>query len=143
MRRPGKAGWPPASTEVSHERRKTLDCANPRTAARCPCLAAGKGRQIQGQTKRIKSLARSAPASIQSNGLGQTVAFWKAKNEEHHAALYAALEGWLKDQLRFSKPLLEWIATEATSAQYRHATAEAMAYLNWYKRFAEAELEGE
>lgn len=100
----------------------------------------GKRRAKQ---KELKSLARSAPASIQSNGLGQTVAFWKAKNEDHHAALYAALEGWLKDQLKFSKPLLEWIATEATSTQYRHATAEAMAYLNWYKRFAEAELEGE
>ncbi|MEW6505270.1 MAG: type III-B CRISPR module-associated protein Cmr5 [Chloroflexota bacterium] len=92
---------------------------------------------------KLKSLARSAPASIQSNGLGQTVAFWKAKNEDHHAALYTALQGWLKEQLKFSNSLLEWIATEATSAQYRHATAEALAYLNWYKRFAEAELEGE
>lgn len=92
---------------------------------------------------KLKSLARSAPASIQSNGLGQTVAFWKAKKEDHHIALYTGLEGWLKEQLQFSKPLAEWIATEATSAQYRHATAEALAYLNWYKRFAEAELEGD
>ncbi len=96
---------------------------------------------------KLKTLASSAPASIQSNGLGQTVAFWKAKEsnkeEDHFTALYNALEGWLKEQLGFSKPLLEWIATEATSAQYRHATAEALAYLNWYKRFAEAELEGD
>ncbi len=97
----------------------------------------------KAKQKELKSLARSAPASIQSNGLGQTVAFWKAKNEAHHAALYTALQGWLKEQLKFSNSLLEWIATEATSAQYRHATAEALAYLNWYKRFAEAELEGE
>ncbi len=97
----------------------------------------------KAKQKELKSLARSAPASIQSNGLGQTVAFWKAKNEEHHQALYAALEGWLQNQLRFSDPLLQWIAAKADSAEYRYATAEALAYLNWYKRFAEAELEGE
>jgi CRISPR-associated protein Cmr5 len=94
--------------------------------------------------KELKSLARSAPASIQSNGLGQTLAFWKARKEkeEHHLALYHALSGWLKKQLSLKddRDLLEWIATEATSLQYRQATAEALAYLNWYKRFAEAEL---
>ncbi|WP_299025183.1 type III-B CRISPR module-associated protein Cmr5 [uncultured Thermanaerothrix sp.] len=95
--------------------------------------------------KELRSLARSAPASIQSNGLGQTLAFWKAKKEEHHRALYHALSGWLKKQLHIDEnhDLLEWIATTATSLQYRQATAEALAYLNWYKRFAEAELKEE
>ncbi len=109
--------------------------------------AAHAWQQIQlamntAKQKELKSLARSAPASIQSNGLGQTVAFWKAKNEPHHQALYAALEGWLKEQLHFSASLLEWIASQASSADYRYATAEALAYLSWYKRFAEAELKG-
>ncbi|WP_322509277.1 type III-B CRISPR module-associated protein Cmr5 [Anaerolinea sp.] len=91
--------------------------------------------------KELKSLARNAPASIQSNGLGQTLAFWKAKKEEHHQILYSALSDWLKEQHVFEDgDLLEWIATEATSLQYRQATAEALAYLNWYKRFAEVEL---
>lgn len=106
--------------------------------------------EIQTQTaknkakqKELKSLARSAPASIQSNGLGQTVAFLKAKDEDHHQAVYNALEGWLKSQLNFSQSLQEWIAVTASSSDYRYATAEALAYLSWYKRFAEAELEGE
>lgn len=91
--------------------------------------------------KELKSLARNAPASIQSNGLGQTLAFWKAKKEEHHLALYGALSRWLKAQHVFEdSDLLVWIVTKATSLQYRQATAEALAYLNWYKRFAEAEL---
>jgi CRISPR-associated protein Cmr5 len=66
--------------------------------------------------KELKSLARSAPASIQSNGLGQTLAFWKAKKEEHHLALYSALSDWLKKQLPLTndRDLLVWIATEAT-----------------------------
>jgi len=110
--------------------------------------AAHAWQQIQlamntAKQKELKSLARSAPASIQSNGLGQTVAFWKAKGEDHHRVLYAALESWLKEQLHFSASLLEWIASQASSADYRYATAEALAYLSWYKRFAEAELEGE
>ncbi len=95
--------------------------------------------------RELKSLARSAPASIQSNGLGQTVAFWRAKKEKHHLALYDALSDWLKKQLGLPADcdVLEWIASKASSIEYRHATAEALAYLNWYKRFAEAELEGE
>lgn len=110
--------------------------------------AAHAWQQVQaGKTaakqRELKSLARSAPASIQSSGLGQTVAFWKAKNESHHQALYAAVESWLKSQLNFQEALLEWIASKASGADYRYATAETLAYLSWYKRFAEAELEGE
>jgi len=110
--------------------------------------AAHAWQQIQkakdkAKSKELKSLARSAPASIQSSGLGQTVAFWKAKAESHHLVLYAALETWLKSQIGFDSPLLEWIVNKASSADYRYATAEALAYLNWYKRFAEAELEGD
>lgn len=101
-------------------------------------------RALKDKGKELRSLARSAPASIQSNGLGQTLAFWKAKKEPHHSALYDALSDWLKKQLGVqSGDLVEWIATTATSLQYRHATAEAMAYLNWYKRFAEADLKSE
>ncbi len=98
---------------------------------------------VKDKEKELRSLARSAPASIQSNGLGQTLAFWKAKNESHHSALYNALSDWLKKQLHVQSDVVEWIATTATSLQYRHATAEAVAYLNWYKRFAEAELKSE
>lgn len=104
--------------------------------------AVTKAKGEKEKEKELRSLARSAPASIQSVGLGQTLAFWKAKKEEHHLALYNALSGWLKEQLGIeeSRDLLEWIATTADSLQYRQATAEALAYLNWYKRFAEAEL---
>ncbi|GAP08579.1 CRISPR-associated protein, Cmr5 family [Anaerolinea thermolimosa] len=99
-------------------------------------------RARQKGVKDLKSLARNAPASIQSNGLGQTLAFWKAKKEVHHLTLYNDLSGWLKKQLHIdeNRDLLEWIATTASSLHYRQATAEALAYLNWYKRFAEAEL---
>jgi len=36
--------------------------------------------------------------------------------------------------------LLDWVVNNATSQQYRLATTEALALLQWLKRFAEAEL---
>jgi CRISPR-associated protein Cmr5 len=38
-----------------------------------------------------------------------------------------------------SDRLLNWVV-EKDSVAYRRATAEALAFLNWLKRFAEAEL---
>jgi CRISPR-associated protein Cmr5 len=86
-------------------------------------------------------LARSAPADIQANGLGQTLAFWKAKGEEHHRCLFDHVSQWVKGQIGFSDDdLLQWVVTAADTDGYRRATAEAIAFLIWLKRFAEAEL---
>ncbi|MGH7964800.1 MAG: type III-B CRISPR module-associated protein Cmr5 [Candidatus Binatia bacterium] len=89
------------------------------------------------------SLARSAPADIQANGLGQTLAFWRAKKKDEDKALYQHVAAWVKLQMRFTQPedLLEWIMRKASTDEYRRATTEAIAFLSWVKRFAEAELE--
>ncbi len=108
--------------------------------------------------KEYGSLAKSAPADIQASGLGQTLAFWRAKGYEKgqpkkngdnaHYQLLAHLSAWLREQLKLPvsqdpQAVLEWIVKQATTDEYRRATAEAMAYLNWLKRFAEAELGGD
>lgn len=88
-------------------------------------------------------LARSAPADIQSNGLGQTLAFWnaKGKSEQHQKDLLDDVSRWVKSQMGLDgKPLLEWIIKTATTEEYRRATSEAISFLIWLKRFAEAEL---
>lgn len=85
-------------------------------------------------------MARKAPASIQINGLGQTLAFLKAKNKPAHTELYKAVQEWVGQRFAPQKDLLTWIIKDATSDDYRRATAEALAFLNWVKRFAEAEL---
>lgn len=102
-----------------------------------------KGQNYAGK---YGQLARSAPADIQANGLGQTLAFWKAKGEAHHQALFNDVSQWVKAQLNFSDgDLLGWVVNTADTDGYRRATAEAIAFLTWLKRFAEAELpkEGE
>jgi len=96
--------------------------------------------------KKYKAAARSAPASIQQNGLGQTLAFWRAKSKDRHQIdLYNAVAEWVQSQLRWQGDmhLLPWIVHYATTDEYRRATSEAIAFLQWVKRFAEAELEGE
>jgi CRISPR-associated protein Cmr5 len=88
--------------------------------------------------KEYLTIAKDAPTYIQTNGLGQTLSFWKAKK---HFDIYNHVSTWVTQQLKTTKPdLLEWIIAEDTSSQlYRYATREAMAYLSWLKRFAQAE----
>lgn len=90
------------------------------------------------------SLARSAPTDIQTNGLGQTLAFWRAKGKDYHKKIYVDFSTWLQTRIPESKPdVLEWVMQRANTNDYRRATAEAMAFLQWLKRFAEAELSEE
>lgn len=95
-------------------------------------------------------LARSAATEVQTNGLAQTLAFWRAKGKgnpnDEHQVIYQDVSTWVLQQMKLSnlKSLLEWITDAKTSTnQYRQATAEAMAFLQWLKRFAEAELSEE
>ena len=93
-----------------------------------------------------KSLVSSAPADVQINGLGQTLAFWQSKGRDkgkpknnEHAALYNHVSTWVIQQMDASGDLLQWI-TKTDSTRYRQATVEALAFLGWLKRFAQAEL---
>lgn len=104
-----------------------------------------KVKAVSEKQKEFKSLAQSAPADIQANGLAQTLAFWKAKGESHHLALYQAVSEWvMKEMGQPGRDILEWITDSGTGSDgYRRATAEALAFLVWVKRFAEAEFKGE
>ncbi len=107
--------------------------------------------------KEYRSLARGLNAMIQINGLGQTLGFLKAKGKNDagtaHYLLLKHLTDWMRGPDHFSAAnsavmngrqdgLLNWIVDPNTSsADYRRATAECLAFGNWLSRFAEAELE--
>lgn len=94
---------------------------------------------VQRSKKEYLSLAKNAPADIQMSGLGQTLSFWQAKAKSEHKDLYSHVSGWVTKQLRLKhSDLMEWIMVEASSQQYRHVTNEALAFLVWVKRFAQA-----
>ena len=103
--------------------------------------------QFEGIRKQYGSLARGVPSMIQINGLGPTLAFLlaKAKGEEAkpHKQLYNHFSAWLSANVmpgfrHDPADILNWIITQS-AATYHMATAEALEYATWIKRFAEAE----
>jgi CRISPR-associated protein Cmr5 len=80
--------------------------------------------------------------------LGQTLAFLVSKRPDKpgevtaHLHLARDLSRWVSQQLLGTPrdDLREWIVRQASVAEYRRATLEALAFLAWLKRFAEAEL---
>jgi len=95
---------------------------------------------------KYRSLARNLPSLILSNGLGTTLAFIKSKGSAEHTAIYDHLQQWLTHWIRSwlsnttAQDILQWIVTESTSETYRLVTTEALAFAQWLKRFAEAEI---
>jgi len=104
--------------------------------------------QPQDFKKRYSSLARKVPMLVLTNGLGQTLAFLKARGKndpaDEHTVLFRHLSNWVLEQVAPGtgtghQHLIQWVL-ENDSVAYRRATIEALAFLNWLKRFAEAEL---
>ena len=101
---------------------------------------------VKGQEsykEKYLALVRSAPADVLTNGLGQTLAFLKAKGKGEHKALSKHLSRWVCPQMGWTQNddlLRKLTEPDAGSDVYRRATAETLAYLVWLKRFAEAEL---
>lgn len=91
--------------------------------------------------KEYGSLIRGLPAMILSDGLAQTLAFLLAKGREDqtkpHFAAYQHLSVYVCQRLNADRDLLQWVLHES-SADYRRAASEALAYLHWLKRFVEA-----
>lgn len=86
---------------------------------------------------------KSAPALILTNGLGNTLAFYKSKSKKSKAysKLYNHIEEWLKKRgyCNENQDALEWIAN-TDSLLVLQATQEVLALLNWMTKFAKAEL---
>ncbi|MDI6893170.1 MAG: type III-B CRISPR module-associated protein Cmr5 [Bacillota bacterium] len=89
------------------------------------------------------SLARKVPALVTSAGLGQAMAFLRAKGQskawDPHELLYSHVSDWVVGQLKETGELLD-VIQHRSSEVYRQATSEALAFLLWVKRFAEARL---
>ncbi len=101
--------------------------------------------------KEYRSYTRRIPTMILTNGLGQALAFVKAKSERGNAyeLIYSQLTEYLKSNstARIKMPsdrsdLLEWVIS-CDSNEYRHIAQEILAFLNWLKRFAEGMIEAE
>jgi CRISPR-associated protein Cmr5 len=95
----------------------------------------------QGQdSKKFGGEARRLPMRIMVSGLGQALAFLEAKKEV--PGLLAELSDWVLERRDLGpgagRDLLQAVIGR-NSDFLRRATDETLAYLQWLKRFAEAE----
>ena len=99
-----------------------------------------------GDYGNYKSYVGGLPANILMSGLGQAVATLRAGGKPAHRKLYEHLSDWLcsddEDRPYPAGDLLEHI-TNHSEDFYLHAQGEAMAYLEWLKKFATAFLKDE
>jgi CRISPR-associated protein Cmr5 len=94
---------------------------------------------------------------VQINGLGATLGFLKSKATKEQSGsqksltaygyLLQHLTSWMRrrDFVKDNEfdALLRWVLEKASSDEYRRATTECLAFGDWLRRFAEAELEKE
>ncbi len=112
-------------------------------------------REKSGEDSHLASYINRLPSHIVMNGLGQALATELAaarlnKKEEnrtsdHHAheTLYKTLSHWVTRRVfPGSKDLLDALL-DAGRDKYIHAQAEALAYLEWLKKFSQAYLKGD
>jgi len=104
-----------------------------------------KGRDHYGN---YKSYVKALPANILMSGLGQAVATVRARDRKGYPQLYEHLATWLcgddPDVPYRNHPKADLLGAivEHDQDHYIHAQSEAMAYLEWLRKFADAFLEG-
>ena len=94
--------------------------------------------------------AKKLPVRIMACGLGQALAFIHAKEKTRGLILLPALADWILDKRKnpastAAQPAADALIKaimEGNSLFLRRATDEALSYLQWLTRFADAEAEG-
>lgn len=97
----------------------------------------------EGYAQAFRSYASSLPSMIQMNGFGQALAFIHSKKDPAYKALYGLVSDWLvmDDQPYANQHDVLGGVTRMGMSRYRLAQTEALALLEWVKRFASAFIE--
>lgn len=103
--------------------------------------------ESQDTKRKYRGLVLKFPVMILTNGLGQTLAFLASKGKgdkgDPHEIVSSQLQRRLFTEIHWQgtthSTLIERILN-TTSETYRLATTEALSYLQWLRRFAEAVL---
>lgn len=114
------------------------------------CIRKIKDLQKEEIEKKYKSFVKKSSALLLTNGLGNTLAFYQSKfggsssEAQAYKLLYEHIDGWLKNQNLIDQHVVQWIIAENTSSlEVIKATKETLAFINWLKKFADAELKGD
>lgn len=103
----------------------------------------------ESEQKKYGTLARKLSAMIQMNGLGTSLAFLQSKGknkpDDGHTLIFNHLSNWVVSEMKEPnnfKDLMQ-LVRDAEMSVYRRATAEAIEYSIWLKRYVEAKDWGE
>ncbi|MCB8818361.1 type III-B CRISPR module-associated protein Cmr5 [Desulfosporosinus shakirovi] len=97
----------------------------------------------KGCKQEYRSLVRSFPVMIQTNGFGASIAFLFSKSKkEAHKALYEDISAWLSKENLINADLMGAVTRQDRDG-YKMMTNETMALLLWLKRFAEGMINSE
>ncbi len=98
-------------------------------------------KKVSEKKDEYKSWAKKIPVLIKTNGLGQTLAFMKARDKKETNLMLDQIKEWLvsRGELSNSDDILEKV-TEIDSTIYRRWSREVISLFNWLRRFAEGYL---
>lgn len=90
---------------------------------------------------KFRDESKRLPVRIMTSGLGASIAFLNAKKSD--GGVVDALADWLLREMKSpaTREDLVGAIVEGSSDDLRHHTGEALAYLQWLTRFAEAEID--
>ncbi|OQB28965.1 MAG: CRISPR system Cmr subunit Cmr5 [Euryarchaeota archaeon ADurb.Bin190] len=122
-----------------------------RRAARA--LKSAKEIRNKSYASKFRSYVERLPASIVMNGLGQALASEFAAgrgdkgeiDSEAHEKLFNEIEDWLLKERKIYSEKTDLMSSivSGSQEQYILAQAEALAYLEWLKKFSQAFLKKE
>lgn len=98
--------------------------------------------------KEYRSIIMKLPTLIITNGLGQTLAFLKAKGKRDdrkpEEKVYRDIESYLFSNKNIHLPVAQGELIEKVimlpGDRFRQVTSETLSFLSWMKRFADAVL---
>jgi CRISPR-associated protein Cmr5 len=102
-----------------------------------------KVNKVKPHGKDYKNLSKGAPALVMTNGLMQTLAYYKSRGSEPADALLEHLQEWLlkKGILNAEGRDFDGVMRglqACSSADYMRATDETLDILRWIRQFADA-----
>jgi CRISPR-associated protein Cmr5 len=104
------------------------------------------GSEVPAHKVEVRRYLNNLPALIRMNGLGQALAFFRMKSESAaHKVIYGMVGDWLceassKGRIFCADPDVLRAITQSDMDHYMAAQNEALALLQWLKKFAVALL---
>lgn len=135
---------------------KKLENGRAEFAYKCVVKAKKPGADYKYKQSEYKGYVKNIPVLIQTNGLGNTLAFITSKGNANNTKnknnaydlIYEQITQWLRtgdsgcELLPEDIGLLEFVISKR-STTYRQITSEILALLNWLRRLAEGMIEGD